>query len=83
MTVLARAARENGAAGLRFAYENGIAISQWQTANLGNDFAPYNLVWRVPALHVDPDADQLLIEPGIPGDGTAADIQSIKIDVLK
>lgn len=83
VTLLARAARENGATGLRFAYENGIAISNWQTANLANDFVSYSLVWRVPALRVDPNTDQLLIEPGIPGDGTAADIKSIKIDVLK
>ena len=83
VTLLARAARENGATGLRFAYENGIAISHWQTANLAKDYASYNLVWRVPALRVDPNTDQLLIEPGIPGDGTAADIRSIKIDMLK
>jgi hypothetical protein len=83
VTVAARTARENGAAGLRFAYENGIAISPWQKASLGNDFVSYSLVWRVPALRVDPGTDQLLIEPGIPGDGTAAEIQSIKISVLK
>ena len=61
-------------------YENGLAISPWQTANLGNEFQTYNLVWRVPSMRADPNADQLLIEPGIPGDGTAADIQSIRID---
>jgi hypothetical protein len=83
VTLVARAARENGATGLRFAYENGIAISHWQAAHLGNDFVPYNLVWPVPAMRADPNTDQLLIEPGIPGDGTAADIRSIKIDVLK
>jgi hypothetical protein len=82
VTVIARASGENGATGLRFAYENGLAISPWQTANLRNDFQTYNLVWRVPAMRADPNADQLLIEPGIPGDGTAADIQSIKIDLL-
>jgi hypothetical protein len=82
VTLIARASRENGASGLRFAYENGLAISPWQTANLGNDFQTYNLVWRVPSMRADPNADQLLIEPGIPGDGTAADIRSIRIDVL-
>ena len=81
VTLIARAARENGATGLRFAYENGLAISPWQTANLGNDFQIFNLVWRVPAMRADPNTDQLLIEPGIPGDGTAADIQSIKLDL--
>ena len=83
ITVVARSSQDNGAAGLRFAYENGLAISHWQTAHLNNDFASYDLVWRIPAMHADPGTDQLLIEPGIPGDGTAADIQLIKIDVLK
>ena len=82
VTLIARAARENGATGLRFAYENGLAISPWQTANLGNGFQTFNLVWRVPSMRADPNTDQLLIEPGIPGDGTAADIQSIKLDLL-
>ena len=35
------------------------------------------------ALRVDTNADQLLIEPGIPGDGTAADIKTVRIDILK
>ena len=83
VTLIARAARENGATGLRFAYENGLAISPWHTANLGNDFQIFNLVWRVPSMRADPNTDQLLIEPGIPGDGTAADIQSIKLDLLQ
>jgi len=82
VTLVARAARENGATGLRFAYENGLAISPWQTADLGNAFQSFNLVWRVPAMRADPNTDQLLIEPGIPGDGTAADIHSIKLDLL-
>jgi hypothetical protein len=83
VTLVARSSQDNGATGLRFAYENGLAISHWQTAHLGNDFTAYDLVWRVPAMRADPGTDQLLIEPGIPGDGTAADIQLIKIDVLK
>jgi hypothetical protein len=82
VSLVARAARDNGAAGLRFAYENGLAISPWQTANLTNQFQSYNLTWRVPAIRADPNADQLLIEPGIPGDGTAADVQLIRIDVV-
>jgi hypothetical protein len=83
VTLVARSSLDNGAAGLRFAYENGLAISHWQTAHLGGDFGSYDLLWRVPAMRADPGTDQLLIEPGIPGDGTAADIQLIRIEVLK
>jgi hypothetical protein len=82
VTLVARSSQENGAGDLRFAYENGLAISQWQTAHLGNDFASYDLVWRIPAMRADPGTDQILIEPGIAGDGTAADIQAIKIEIL-
>ena len=35
VTIVARSSREAGAAGLRFAYQSGVAISHWQTANLG------------------------------------------------
>ncbi len=83
VTLVARTSQENGAASLRFAYENGLAISPWQTAHLDSDFASYSLVWRIPAMRADPGSHQLLIEPGIPGEDTAADIQLIKIDVLK
>ena len=69
VTLVARAAHENGATGLRFAYENGLAISPWQTANLGNDFQTFNLVWRVPSMRADPNADQLLIDPAFPATG--------------
>jgi hypothetical protein len=33
-------------------------------------------------MRTDPNGDYLVIEPGIPGDGTGADIQAIRIDVL-
>ena len=61
---------------------SGYAISYWQTANLGNDYAPVAMLWRVPAMRTNPAGDYLQIEPGIPGDGTSVDIQSITIDVL-
>jgi hypothetical protein len=78
-----RASAERGAANLRFAYQSGVAISHWQTANLGPRFATVGLVWRVPALRTSTTgADYIIIEPGIPGDGTAADIRSVKIDLL-
>ena len=67
---------------MRFAYQSGVAISHWQTANLGPDYQAVALTWRVPALQTDRSGDVLLIQPGVPGDGTGADIKSIKIDLL-
>jgi hypothetical protein len=83
VVIVARASVESGAAGMRFAYQSGLAISHWQTANLGSDFAPLGIEWRVPAMRTSPSGDDLLIEPGIPGDGTGVDVKSIRIDVLK
>jgi hypothetical protein len=34
-------------------------------------------------MQTDKAGDLLVIQPGIPGDGTGADIKSIKIDVLQ
>ena len=83
VTILARSSLDNGAANMRFAYQSGVAISYWQTANLGADYQPVGMVWRVPTMRTSPDgSDQLVIEPGIPGDNTGVDIKSIKIDVL-
>lgn len=82
VNIVARAARENGAAGMRFAYQSGLAISHWQTATLSAEFTPFGLVWRVPTMRTNPSGDYIVIEPGIPGDGTAADIRSVTIDVL-
>ena len=33
-------------------------------------------------MRTNPTGDYIVIEPGIPGDGTSADIQSATIDVL-
>jgi hypothetical protein len=82
LTVVARSAHENGAVGLRFAFQSGVALSPWQTANLQPDYVSQGLNWRVPKQRTDPDGDYILIEPGIPGDGTGADINSIRIDLL-
>jgi hypothetical protein len=83
VTVTARSARENGAVGMRFAYQSGVAISPWQTVNLTGGYTTSSLIWRLPAMRTNPAGDYLLVEPGIPGDGTAAEIQSIQIDLLK
>jgi hypothetical protein len=82
VTVVARSAREAGATSMRFAYQTGLTISHWQTADLAADYGAYGLIWRVPALRNNPTGDLLVIEPGIPGDGTAVEIQSIRIDLL-
>ena len=82
VTIVARSSREGGAASMRFAYQSGVAISYWQTATLSPDFQAVAMVWRVPALRTDRAGDLLVIQPGIPGDGTGADIKSIKIDLL-
>lgn len=82
VTIEARSARENGAASMRFAYESGVALSHWQTANLSSNFTELGLVWRVPALRTSPTGDFIDIEPGIPGSGTAVEIKSVRIDMV-
>jgi hypothetical protein len=83
VTIEARAARENGATSMRFAYQSGVAISHWQTANLPKDFTPLGLVWRVPKLRTNPGGDYLIIEPGVPGSGTGVEIKSVKIELVE
>jgi hypothetical protein len=82
VTLLARSSVENGAASLRFAYQSGLAVSHWQSADLSSNYGAFGMIWRVPAAHPSAAGDFLLIEPGIPGDGTGTDIRSIKIDIL-
>jgi hypothetical protein len=82
VTLLVRSSTDFGAGAMRFAYQSGLAISHWQTANLSADYQPVGIIWRVPTMRTNPAGDYLVIEPGIPGDGTGVDIQSIKIDVL-
>ncbi len=78
-----RAAPERGALNMRFAYQSGVALSHWQTANLAPGYARSGMTWIVPQMRTSATgADYLIIEPGIPGDGTYADIRSIRIDLL-
>jgi hypothetical protein len=81
VTLLARSSTENGAATMRFAYQSGLAVSHWQSADLSPNYGTYGIIWRVPAADTQA-GDYLLIEPGIPGDGTSTDIRMIKIDIL-
>ncbi len=83
ITIVARSSPEAGAATMRFAYQSGVAISHWQTANLGADYQAVAMTWRVPGLRTDRGGDLLVIQPGVPGDGNGADIKSIKIDLLQ
>lgn len=82
VTLSLRSSHDLGAAKLRFAYQSGVAVSHWQEANAPSDYGEVGLIWRVPAQQTNPKGDYLLIEPGIPGDGTSVDIRSIKIDVI-
>jgi len=83
VVIEARSSVDRGAAGMRFAYQSGVAISHWQTANLDSDFALVGLTWRLPAMRTNPAGDYIIIEPGIPGDGTGADIKSIRVDIVR
>lgn len=78
-----RASADRGAAGMRFAYQSGVAISHWQTANLDRDFTAVGLIWRLPAMRTNPAGDYIIIEPGIPGDGTGVDVRTIRLDIIK
>lgn len=82
LTMLARSSPENSAPSIRFAYQSGLAVSHWQSVVLSGNYGSYGMIWRVPAAHKGPIGDFILIEPGIPGDGTSIDIRSIKIDIL-
>ncbi|HEV7283649.1 MAG TPA: hypothetical protein VGN75_02250, partial [Kaistia sp.] len=83
IVVVARAAATSPTHSLRFAYQNGRSLSPWKDGELGKDYAPLSATWTVPKERGGPETDAVLIEPGIPGDGTAADIKSVRIEVLK
>lgn len=83
LVVVARASATSPAHSLRFAYQNGRSLSPWKDGELGKDYAPLSATWTVPKERGGPETDAVLIEPGIPGDGTAADIKSARIEVLK
>ncbi len=82
VTLVARASHDNGATSMRFSFQTGLAVSHWQTAKLTSTYSAVGMTWRVPTMRSASGGDFIVIEPGIPGDGTAVDIQSIKIDVL-
>ena len=81
VTLTARSSKEGGAQNLRFAYQSGVAISHWQVAKVAPTYGDVGLIWRVPAQRTS-KGDALIIEPGIPGDGSGVDIKSIRIDLI-
>jgi hypothetical protein len=82
ITVVARSSTDQGAGTIRFAYLAGTTISPWKTALLDDTYSALDLTWQVPPRSGDGN-DYLIIEPGVPGEGTGADIQEIRIDILK
>lgn len=78
----ARASPDNGATSMRLAYQRGRSVSDWQQTRLPAEFTPLQLEWDVPDGSGGRGSDYLLIEPGIPGDNTATDIKSIRIEIL-
>ena len=83
IVVVARAAATDPASSLRFSYQNGRSLSPWFDGPLGTDYAPLSLTWKVPKERGGPETDAIMIEPGIPGDGTAADVSSVRIEILQ
>lgn len=82
LVMVVRAASENGADSIRLAYQRGGgAISDWQVSKLPADFEPVTILWDIPEATTR-GSDFVLIEPGIPGDGTAAEIKSIRFEIL-
>ncbi len=82
IVVVARGARENPAASLRLAYQNGRQLSGWSDLALGDQYQSLAMTWAVPKQRSGAEGDAVLIEPGIPGDGTAAQISAVTIDIL-
>ncbi|MCW5695967.1 MAG: hypothetical protein KIS96_04425 [Bauldia sp.] len=81
VTVNARGAPAQAAATLRFGYLRDNQILGWRTVNITTEFQSLGIAWDVPAGGGGGE-DYLLIEPGIPGDGTAVDVRSIRIEPI-
>jgi hypothetical protein len=81
VVVEARSAGEKGASNIRVGYQAGSRTSPWKQAALGKAFTPIDFVWDVPA-NAGNANNFILLEPGIPGSGTRADIKSISLEVV-
>jgi hypothetical protein len=62
-------------------YQHGTVGLQTRQAIVSEIFGAVAATWAVPA-GTNGSADYLLIEPGVPGDGTSIDIQAIRIVVV-
>lgn len=76
-----RAAPTRPSLTMRIGYLRGTRLLEWRTIGLGSEFEIAALDWAIPP---GPGAvpDALIIEPGIPGDGTALEIRSLGIQIL-
>jgi hypothetical protein len=66
---------------VRLTYQHGTVGLQTRQAIVSEIFGAAAATWAIPA-GADGGNDYLLIEPGVPGDGTAIDIQAIRIVVV-
>lgn len=82
IVLVARASRTAPAMNVRFAYQNGRVQSPWSEVKLGSSYTPLSAEWTAPPERGGPENDSLIIEPGIPGDGTSIDVRSVRIEVL-
>lgn len=82
IVLVARASRTAPAMNVRFAYQNGRVQSPWSEVQLGSSYTPLSAEWTAPPERGGPENDSLIIEPGIPGDGTSIDVRSVRIEVL-
>ncbi|MBN8998380.1 MAG: hypothetical protein J0H54_03055, partial [Rhizobiales bacterium] len=82
LVLVVRAARTAPATGLRFAYQNGPVQSPWTDVPITASYAPLSFVWTAPKERGGPENDAVIIEPGLPGDGTAIDVRSVRIEIL-
>jgi len=55
---------------------------EWRTVALTEAFALVTVEWPIPVVR-GAGNDYLVIEPGIPGDGTAVDIREITVEILE
>jgi hypothetical protein len=77
----ARGAPGQAAATVNLGYQHGAVELTTRQAIVPGDFGPVAATWAIPA-GTGTGADYLLIDPGVPGDGTAIDIRLIRIEIV-
>lgn len=82
IVLVARGSRLAPATSLRFAYQNGRVQSPWTDVAVAGQYTPLSAIWQAPKDRGGPEFDSIIIEPGVPGDGTSVDIRSVRIEVL-